>query len=71
MFAFGGECDFYFNPKKEKVFRKILKDNPNEELTLLLDYCCSMHHNQLNLSIMARTGGLNSFKGLVFLKATR
>ena len=66
MFAFGGDCDFNFNSKKRVLFQKILKDdNSNEILEQQLDYCCSMHHDKINFSLVATTGGLNNFKGKV------
>lgn len=69
QFALGGECDFNFNGIKKRQFKELLKRKSSiKELDEQLEQCCSMHHNNLNFSVMPTTGGMNNFKGTVYFE---
>lgn len=62
-FKLGGDCDFNFNEKKLKLFKKILSSDLNYKLIETLNYCSNMHHKPLNFSLMPVTGSINNLKG--------
>lgn len=74
-FSLAGDCDFNFNEKKKKLFSELLKDCDKNvdrnEVEGLLEYCCNMHHNKINFSLMPRTGALNNFKGCMKHKSEK
>lgn len=62
-FKFSGDCAFNFNDKKCKRFDSLLSEKDKE----LLQKCKSNHHNILNFSLLPTTGGLNNFKGKLYV----
>jgi hypothetical protein len=70
-FLLGGDTDFNFKKDSEtrannyKKFKEILKQgNANSEEFAKLKLCNRHHHTLVNFSLMARTGGMNSTKGI-------
>ena len=66
-FSLGGDCDFNFNEKKVHLFQKLIMDFPEHKDKLRR--CCSMHHNELNFSLMPTTGAMNNLKGSTYFNS--
>ncbi|MCF6515368.1 hypothetical protein GSH19_04265 [Lactobacillus sp. S2-2] len=62
-----GDTDFNFNDNKYPYFwKKLVEGDGTLNDFKNLEFCIEMHHNLLNFSLMPRTGGLNSTKGVQF-----